>query len=263
MADYDSSLPVRSEADGTDERVHVKIVDESTPSQMATVDTDKNLHIEAHGNDPSAVDRILRLSELGAVNPDGDYDGTNNTKPASIGLIVHDRTATPADTDQNFRVTGVTGTDPDATHHCMDVSLHDELGNQYDADNPLPVTFEESEGTEVIDYDTGSAVAKDAISNHDYSVADATAFFLKKVWASASGKLKIEVQIGDGEASEVFSTIFVGFNSTANPNIEIDLDGVPYEIADGGVNTTTVRIIRTNLDNQSQDVYSTILGISR
>ena len=29
MADYDSGLPVRSEADGTDERVQVKIVDKA------------------------------------------------------------------------------------------------------------------------------------------------------------------------------------------------------------------------------------------
>ena len=46
MADYDSGLPIRSEADGTDERVQVKIVDKTNPdTQQATVDTDDNLKV--------------------------------------------------------------------------------------------------------------------------------------------------------------------------------------------------------------------------
>ena len=44
MADYDSGLPIRSEVDGTDERVHVKIVDGTTdPAVNQTrVDSDNN-----------------------------------------------------------------------------------------------------------------------------------------------------------------------------------------------------------------------------
>src|SRR3989304_1668597 len=98
MADYDSSLPIRSEADGTDERVHTKICDGATPSQMATVDADLNLHVEVHGNKPAGTDIELRLSELGAPNPDGDYDASDNTKPASVGVIAHDRGASIDDT---------------------------------------------------------------------------------------------------------------------------------------------------------------------
>lgn len=260
MADYDSSLPVRSESDGTDERLHTKIVDGSTSPAVnqAQVDSDNNLHVEVHGNNPSAGDEVLRLSELGAPNPDGDYDGTNNTKPASTGVISHDRTATPDETHQNVRITGVTGS-TDTTHHSMDVAMHDGDGNAIDIDNPLPVVMEESGGTEVCDYDTASAIAKDATDDHDYSVADGDLFRLKKIYASASGKMKIEIQIGDGAASEVFTTVFVGFNSTANPQIEFDLNGLPIKVT-GTANTTTIRITRTNLDNQAQDLYSTVIG---
>ena len=97
MADYNSGLPIRSEADGADERVQVKVVDSTNPdTQQMTVDTDGNLHAEAHGNDPSGVDRVLRTSEEGHANVSGLYDVAQNTDPANIGLIAHSRSATPA-----------------------------------------------------------------------------------------------------------------------------------------------------------------------
>ena len=40
------------------------------------------------------------------VDLDGDYDGATNLTPDSAGVIVHDRAATPAITDQNKRTTG-------------------------------------------------------------------------------------------------------------------------------------------------------------
>lgn len=341
-ADYDSSLPIRSESDGADERVHVKIVDGSSGAvNQATVDSDKNLHIECHGNRADdTADIVLTLSELGYANTDGVYEADDNSDPGNIGLIGHVRNATPGDTHQTIRWTGVNGTTA-TTVWAMDVSLHDEDGNPYsdsnplfvaiDSDNntvdvsidgvynvstnadpdnigliahtrattpadaqqtlrltgvngtaddtvwaldvalhdgdgdaytesnPLPVSFEESGGVEVHDYDTGAAIVKDATDDHDYSVANGDVFYLRQIWASASGKLKIEVQIGDGGASEIFTTKFVGFNSTADPNISIDFGRDPLKVT-GTVNTTTVKIIRTNLDNQAQDVYSTIIG---
>ena len=54
MSDYKSGLPVRSEADGTDERLQTKIVDATSPdTQQMEVDSDNNAHVEVHGNNPA------------------------------------------------------------------------------------------------------------------------------------------------------------------------------------------------------------------
>lgn len=251
MADYASGLPVRSEADGADERLHVKIVDGTTPSQRAIVDTDGNVHIEVHGNDPTGTDRVLRLSQLGALTPDGVYSATDNTKPGNTGLIASTRAASPDDTTQTQRLTAVTN----STKRLLDVSIHDENGAAFSASNPLPVTSVDSEGTEVNDYLTSAAVAANASSNHDYTVTAATTLKLSQIWAAASGKMKILVQTETGVATGVFTTKFAGFNSTAHPNIEIPIKE-NIAVAAG----VRVRIVRTNLDNQAQDLYSTISG---
>lgn len=254
MADYNSALPIRSEADGTDERVQVKIVDKDNPdTQQTTVDTDSNLHTEAHGNDPGGVDRVVRLSELGAITPDGEYDAADNTKPGNVGLIANTRSVTPGDATQTERLTSIQNAAGDK--RALDVSLHDENGENFTTENPLPVTIVGSEGAEVNDFDTAAAVAAAGTSNHDYTVTAATTLELSQIWASASGKLKIEVQIETGVATDTWSTVFVAFNSTANTNIEIPIRE-NISVAAG----VRVRVIRTNRDNQPQDVYSTISG---
>lgn len=140
----------------------------------------------------------------------------------------------------------------------LDVELRDGSGALYSAANPLPVQLAPGEsGTEKHDYNTASAIAAGATSNHDYSVTSLKTFKATKFWASASGKLKIEVQTSpDGTT---FTTKWVGFNSTANPNIAIDLG--QFTISDTGTGAK-VRIIRTNKETLvAQDVYSTISGV--
>lgn len=259
MADYDSSLPIRSEADGADERVQVKIVDATNPdTQQAVVDADSNVKVAVYGDDPTATDVALRLSELGAAAVDGVYDGTNNTDPSNVGLVAHVRNATPGDTQQTERLTSIE--DAGGTVRALDVSLHDEAGEAFTEANPLPVFLAESPGAEVHDFDQAVAVASDATSNHDISIASGDVFSLKKVHAAASGKMKIEIQVGDGASTEVFSTVAVSFNSTANP--ECGVMFIPAISVTGTVDTTTIRVIRTNLDNQAQDLYTTIMGVT-
>jgi hypothetical protein len=257
MADFNSSLPVRSEADGTDARVQVKVVDKTNPgSQQMTVDTDGNAHIEVHGDKPGGtVDVVLRLSELGAPNADGFYSGTDNTKPSSSGVIGHTRAATPADSDSIKKITAITS----STVHALDVSIHDESGNAYSNSNPLPVTFTASEGVETHDYKTATLAAAGA-DNHTYVVPSGATFLLQQVLASGSGKAKCQVQIGDGALVEAFSTKAVTYNSTAAPQSDV-IWATPIPVI-GTVNGTTIRIIMTNRDNQSQDVHSTIVGVT-
>lgn len=257
MADYDSGLPIRSEADGADERVQVKIVDKTNPdTQQATVDTDSNVKVGVYGDRAdNGADVALQLSEEGKANGRGDYEVDDNSEPNSTGLVAGIRSANNLATDQTEFLTSIE--DSGGTVRALDISLHDEAGEAYSGSNPLPVTFEASEGTEVCDYDTAAAVAKDATDNHDYTVSGGVSFTGSRIWASASGKMKIEVQLETAAASGVFNTFAVAFNSTSNPNIDLPLD----KICGGQVTGAIVRIIRTNLDNQPQDLYSTIVGI--
>lgn len=122
--------------------------------------------------------------------------------------------------------------------------------------NPIPVTVTSVvAGTSIQNYNTSAALAAAASSNHDYTVTALKTLELARIWASASGKLKIEVQYETAAASGVFNTKFVGFNSTANPNIDITVVS-----AFGQVAGARIRVIRTNLDKQAEDVYSTIEG---
>lgn len=129
-------------------------------------------------------------------------------------------------------------------------------GANVSALNPIPVVFSsDPSGTEINDYNTVVAVAANGTSNHDYTVTVAKTFILTQIIASGSGKMKIEVQIETAAGSGTFNTKYVLFNSTANPNINEEFKS-PIQVVAGA----RVRIIRTNKDNQAQDLYSTISG---
>jgi hypothetical protein len=136
------------------------------------------------------------------------------------------------------------------------VAVKDSSGNAITTSNPLPVFISATlPGTEINHFNTAAGVAANASSNHDYTITVSKTFIGKKFWASASGKMKVEVQISpDGST---FNTKWVGFNSAANPNVPIDLDA--FSVSDSGTGSK-IRIIRTNLDKAAQDVYSTISG---
>lgn len=143
----------------------------------------------------------------------------------------------------------------DLTHVSDSVKVGD--GTDFlavNTDGSINVVMQEDAGTEIVNYNTSASLAAAASSNHDWTSAAASKLY--QVWASASGKLKVQVQIETAAASGTFNTIAVGFNSTANPNIDINL--AKYAAVPNGAR---VRVIRTNLDNQSQDVYSTIIAI--
>lgn len=115
--------------------------------------------------------------------------------------------------------------------------------------NPVPVTIVDSvPGTPIQNYQTFAALAAGATHTFTYTVVASHTFTLQRVWSTASGKIKSLVQ-NNG------TTIFVGFNSTANPNIDMTLM-TPPTIAAG--NTVTVAI--TNNDLLPFDVYVTIEG---
>ncbi len=129
-------------------------------------------------------------------------------------------------------------------------------GANVSATNPVPVSFSSAPlGTPVNNYNTASAIAAGSSSNHIYTITASKTFQGKKIWASASGLMKIEVRVSpDGST---YSTLWVGFNSTADSNITIDMDEMVFLESGTG---STIEIIRTNLDKKAMDLYSTISG---
>jgi hypothetical protein len=122
--------------------------------------------------------------------------------------------------------------------------------------NPIyvyPVTQVVS-GNEIHDYDVAVAVASDATSNHDYTVAGTT-FFLKSVIISGSGNIKAEIQTGPLAGLTTKAVVFLtgrqGDTKQVNFNPPIE---VPV------TSTGTVRIIKTNRQGSATDLYSTIIG---
>lgn len=106
---------------------------------------------------------------------------------------------------------------------------------------------------EVNDYSTAANVAANSTSNHDYTVTGTT-FLLDSIIFSSSGKGKVEVQVGP-VASLVSKA--VAFTNETVGTVQLNFNP-PIEVP--ATSTGTVRLIRTNRQNQTQDLYSTILG---
>lgn len=123
-----------------------------------------------------------------------------------------------------------------------------------DASGALRVTITDPSAlsTEVRDYNTSASVAVAGSANHDYTVSALKTLKAKRMFVSASGRIKASLILDPSGTPE---TIVVGFNSTASPLIDIDLEGL-VEVAAGIV----VRIVIENLDEDAQDVYSTLFG---
>lgn len=212
---------------------------------------------------------LAALESITVQNPSGA--GAVNIQDGGNSITV-DGAVTVSATDLDIRdlafatdkvdVSGssvdVTATDldiRDLTHVSDSVKVGD--GTDFlavNTDGSINVVMQEDSGLEVVNYNTAASLASSSSSNHDWTSAAASKLY--QVLASASGKLKVEVQIETAAASNIFNTIAVGFNSTANPNINIALS--KYAAVPNGAR---VRVIRTNLDNQAQDVYSTIVAV--
>ncbi len=263
MADSDLGTRVHSQVDGTDGRVQSKVVgaDSATLGAAAAfqqkVDSDGNAHAQAQGNDPAGTDRALRLSEQGAITPDGVYDASNNTDPGNVGLVAMSQSGSPADSQQTLRLTAISAVA--GAVRALDIALRDEAGLPFTADNPLPVTLAESEGTEVHDYDNATALASLASANHDRTVGIGLTEYVHKVICGASGDAKYELQIEDAVTPATFATVAVKYSSNSK-DCDIILSKAVKVVS--GATSRKIRVVKTNLDDKVQDVHSTIVGIA-
>lgn len=277
MADQDTSLPVRTEAAGD---IDINISDAVTPSQKLVVNADGSIDTNfAAGAEIKITDgtETLEVNADGSINAvvtasqldcddltfaDDKVDASGSsvaldapTLAALETTIVASITADVSIDDGGNSITvDATQLDIDdlnATDDAVAAHLFDETGTAYSAANPLAVEMVSDQlGDEICDFNTTAALAKDAsTTTHTYTVTAAKTFLAESVWASASGKIKVEV-LSNG------ALIYVGFNSTANPNIDIPIKKICKTAA-----TQIVLITITNLDNQAQDVYSTLTGL--
>lgn len=260
--DYSSQLPIRSKADGADERVHVKIVDGTTSPAVnqVKVDSDNALKVLDTGHDPSGTSHPLRVSEQGALTPDGVYNASTNTKPGNTGLIASSRSATPGDATQTQRLSSVTDTDSGGTVHSLDVSLHDASGNAYNANNPVPVTVVDPplNQTDVFSSQDALNVPAGSSGNMDYAVTSSKTMQLAKVMCSASGRTRFELQKSvDGTT---FTRVMVKYNSTANPNVDFDMGLLTLKLTGAGAK---FRVVALNEDNQAFDAHALFIGAEK
>jgi hypothetical protein len=283
MADFDSSLPIRTENDGD---AVVKLGDGTTPSQQLAIDACGNASVEVQngagacavniqdgGNSITVDDGCTTLSvdDGGATLSIDDACGSITVDDGGLTISVDDGCATLSIDDGCSTISiddacgsiTVDATDLDIrqlTHvgACADsIQIGDgteTLG--INADGSINVKFSaDPAGCEIVDFQTSACIAKNASVNHDYTVTACTTFFGEELWVSGSGKLKVEASLQSACCACVYNTVFVGFNSTATPNIRIPLERMVKQTSG-----LAVRLTITNKDG-TQDVYSTLTGV--
>lgn len=314
MSDFNSSLPIRTEANGD---AAIKVVDGTITSQTLTVNADGSVNITDNGGSLTVDSTDLDIRDLVFATDKVDVSGSivaldaptlaalesitvqNGAGASAVNIqdggnsITVDGTVSasnlPATVDTNYgtvgantirtasqigNATGAASFNAGATGaqtlrveanqgaaqsvaNSWPIKVTDDTDTMaVNTDGSINVVIADSTpGTPINDYSTASAVAAASSSNHDYTVTAGKTLSLNQIEASGSGKMKIEVQTETGVATGVFTSKFVQFNSTATPNMVIHLDN-PISVAAG----VRVRVIRTNKDNQAQDLYSTICG---
>jgi hypothetical protein len=278
MSDANTSLPVRTETNGdvvaqlcdatvTSQKLAINSVGqiETTSSGSATGGTAAGKSTLAGGQYNTALPTLTaaqqaalqldsngRLITTATISNDTNYGtvGTNTLRTASqvgnsSGAADFNAGATGAQTLRTVANQGA----PNSLANAWPTKVTDgtnTLAPNSDGSINVKIT-DRTAGTDINDYKTATVLAA-GVDNHDYTAV--ATFNLTQVEATGSGKAKIEVKING-------VTKFVQFNSTATPNMSIHFEQ-PLVATVGQV----VRVVVTNRDNQSQDVYSTISGYS-
>lgn len=226
MADFDSSLPVRTQTAGD---VIAKICDATTNTQQ--------LAIDATGRPTVNQGAPNTASNGWPVKP---TDGTNSQSFTASG-------------EAKVDLTVVSGSAITLGQKTMANSFPVVISSDQTA---VPVVIVDSTGSGMVnDYKSASAVAAGASDDHDYVVTALKTLTLKGVKCAASGKARFNVQVETGVGTGIFNSYYNLFVSTAEGNALLELSE-PMSVAAG----VTVRVHATNRDLTAQDLYSTIEG---
>lgn len=241
MADFDSKLPVRAlavdftteiaDSAGTTinpakEDGHLANIDTAT----ASIDSDFDVALSTRASEAtlSSIDTSLNNVESSLNIIDDWDDGSDRAKINTIAL-------------NGNTISTNTGNSDAGTQRVVIAT-----------DQPtLPVTFTPSTRANRISYNTSAALAAGASSTHTFTPG--VAFRLQEIYASASGQLKVEIQTGTTGAETTKAVLFTSKGHLIAEWRLTDELAVPT--------TDSVKVIRTNFDNQAMDVYSSIQGV--
>ena len=235
MADNDSKQPIRSLAtDNTTEiadSAGTTINPAKEDGHLATIDTST-----------SSIDTKITTTANGIK-----VDGSAVTQPVSAtSLPLPTGASTSAlQTTGNSSLSSIDGKLNSLGQKTMAASVPVVLASDQSA---IPVTISGSGNVELPQYSTAAAVASNASSTQSYTPGSTVS--LDGFDAGASGQAKWEFQYGT-TGSE--TTKVVKFTSKGDLNVQFRFPN-PISIT----TAMTVKLIRTNMDNQSQDLYSTI-----
>lgn len=261
----------------------IKIVDGSSATSMNTL-TIKAASTAAAATDTAAVVSLSPNSPLpagqtgviGAVNQgtspwvtsdlaDGPVSpGTAATKSLLAGAVYNSsaptlttgqQAALQSDVNGNLKVDLATSI-PAGTSLIGATNLYVN-GATNSATNPAFVTLTSSlPGNPVNSYYVSPTnLVYGGSDTHTYTITTGKTFNGKKFWASASGRIRIDVQTVIGG---VTATVFTAFNSTSEPNISIDMD--EFSVPDSGT-TAQIQIVRYNEElGATFAAFSTISG---
>lgn len=146
----------------------------------------------------------------------------------------------------------------------LPIRLHDEDNLAYTESNPLPVTISESEVGDPVhapqtDVDVAKPIAGIPQSvNHDYTVTALKTLFLEQFIFAGSGRAKFDLQIETGVATGIYTSKAIGMISVSKLSDQVTFRR-SLEVAAG----VKVRITKTNLDNDDQNLYTTIVGLEK
>jgi hypothetical protein len=274
MADYDSSLPVRTETDGD---VVSKIVDGAGANTWAI---DANNIGQVNLNDGTNALAIGANGELTTIVTDGTDTIAIDTNGNLSTLITDGLTNLVIDQNSGSAYVAIVDSDGDMAQVTTSGQLHtviyDGAGtNSWVVDGNGIGQVNLSDGTDTLDintdgslnvnvvqstvgddihvYNTSAAVAPAGVSTViTYTVSTGKTLLLKSVEASGSGKAKVEVLAGTPSSETVRAVFFI---STSNGFGQIVFPQ-PIEV----IAADNVLVTMTNRDNQSQDLYAFING---
>lgn len=250
MADFDSQLPIRSLAANNETRLadsaNTIINPAKEDGNLATVKTNTDPLVTAGAGGYIRQDSTDTIAKETGGNLDAIAADTT-TLAGGVTAGIYQENVAQVGGNATETGHGAAGSGSARVAAVLDVG-----GSAVSNANPVPVFVTTSSGaTNTDDYNTSAALAANASSTHTFTPA--ADFLLQRITASASGQMKVVVQYGVTGAE---ATKEVQFTSKGQLVAEFVWDE-PLSIT----TADTVKVIRTNLDNQAMDVYSTIKGV--
>lgn len=247
MADFNSSLPIRTETDGD---AVIKIVDKDGTNLAAVNASNEQLVKDTDAATAIAdIETVLTNGTQKTIITDGiddvavNADGSINSVVTATDLDIRDL----SHTQDSVKIGD--GTD------LMEVNTDGSINVKQASGAIFNVAITEStNGEELHQFATTVAGVPNTPSTViSYTVPALKTLMFNQVTAAGSGKIKVEVKIGT-PSSETLRD--VAFTSTSNPNVDRSYK-TPYEVAAGD----NVLVILTNKDTANQDLYATIHGV--